>query len=875
MTDATCGTDAVQAPPAAAHHRPRRVMASPFLCVLLYFLRHLATCQAAARDTITPASPLGTNETMVSGGDGNFALGFFTPPGANATYLGVWYNKVSLRTVVWVANREAPISGAVEDNPGATLSVSAGGTLAIAAGNGTVVWSVQPAAKLASPTARILDNGNLVLTDGVGGAVAWEGFDYPTDTMLPEMKIGIDYVKRKNRTLTSWKSASDPSPGPVAMVMDTNGDPQVFIWNGAEKVWRSGPWDGVQFTGVPDTATYSGFTFSFINNAQEVTYSFQVHNASIISHLGVVSSGNYGLLQRSTWVEAARTWNLYWYAPKDQCDAVSPCGPNGLCDTNSLPVCSCLHGFTPRTPAAWALRDGRDGCVRSTPLDCRNGTDGFITVPHAKVPDTERSVVDWSLSLEQCRQACLRNCSCTAYASANVSAGGRGARRRHRMRHVDHGAHRPARLPRLRPGPLRPPRRRRHRYAMLHTPESLASKSRREARIKIAVAASVSALAFLIAVAGFLFWSRRKRLTRRAGSSKWSGSRSTGRRYEGSSHDDDLELPIFDLGTIAAATDGFSINNKLGEGGFGPVYKGKLDDGMEVAVKTLSKTSAQGLDEFKNEVMLIAKLQHRNLVRLLGCSISGQERMLVYEYMANKSLDYFLFEKDNVVLDWQVRYRIIEGITRGLLYLHQDSRYRIIHRDLKAANVLLDKEMTPKISDFGMARIFGNEETEINTRKVVGTYGYMSPEYAMDGIFSVKSDVFSYGVLLLEIVSGRRNRGVYSCSNNQSLLGHAWSLWSEDKSVELADERMNGSFNSDEVLKCIRVGLLCVQENPDDRPLMSQVLLMLASTDAASLPTPKQPGFAARRVLMETDTSSTKPDCSIFDSVTITMLEGR
>uniref|UniRef100_A0A804NCD7 Receptor-like serine/threonine-protein kinase n=1 Tax=Zea mays TaxID=4577 RepID=A0A804NCD7_MAIZE len=753
-------------------------MASPLLCgcaLLLYLLGHLATCHAA-RDTITPSSPLAANETLVSGGDGNFALGFFTPPGANSTYLGVWYNKVSLRTVVWVANREAPIAGAVGDNPGATLSVSGGGTLAIAAGNGTVVWSVRSASsrRLASPAAQILDNGNLVLKDGAGGggAVAWEGFDYPTDTLLPEMKLGIDYVKGKNRTLTSWKSPSDPSTGPVAMVMDTTGDPQVFIWNGGEKVWRSGPWDGVQFTGVPDTATYSGFTFSFINSAQEVTYSFQVHNASIISHLGVVSSGNYGLLQRSTWVEAARAWNLYWYAPKDQCDAVSPCGANGVCDTNNMPVCSCLRGFTPRTPAAWALRDGRDGCVRSTPLDCRrNGTtsttDGFVAVRHAKVPDTERSAVDWSLTLEQCRQACLRNCSCTAYASANVSSGGGG-----RGGGAGGGSGCVMWTTGLTDLRVYPDFGQDLFVRLAASDLDVLEGRSRAARIRIAVGVSVSLLALLLAVAGLLIWLRKRRLTRTAGSSKWSGSRSTGRRYEGSSHGDDLELPIFDLGTIAAATDGFSINNKLGEGGFGPVYKGKLEDGMEIAVKTLSKTSAQGLDEFKNEVLLIAKLQHRNLVRLLGCSISGQERMLVYEYMANKSLDFFLFEKDTVVLDWQVRYRIIEGITRGLLYLHQDSRYRIIHRDLKAANVLLDKEMTPKISDFGMARIFGNEETEINTLKVVGTYGYMSPEYAMDGIFSVKSDVFSYGVLLLEIVSGRRNRGVYSSSNNQSLLGH-------------------------------------------------------------------------------------------------------
>ncbi|CAN6453298.1 unnamed protein product [Victoria cruziana] len=182
-------------------------------------------------------------------------------------------------------------------------------------------------------------------------------------------------------------------------------------------------------------------------------------------------------------------------------------------------------------------------------------------------------------------------------------------------------------------------------------------------------------------------------------------------------------LPLLDLATITTATNGFSLENKLGEGGFGPVYRGKLSGGQEIAVKRLSRNSGQGAQEFMNEAGLIAKLQHRNLVKLVGCCVEENEKILVYEYMPNKSLDAFLFDETLArQLDWESRYTIVMGIARGLLYLHQDSRLRVVHRDLKASNILLDAAMNPKISDFGIARIFGGDQTqEINTRRVVGT----------------------------------------------------------------------------------------------------------------------------------------------------------
>ncbi|BFG27555.1 hypothetical protein CerSpe_138290 [Prunus speciosa] len=303
-----------------------------------------------------------------------------------------------------------------------------------------------------------------------------------------------------------------------------------------------------------------------------------------------------------------------------------------------------------------------------------------------------------------------------------------------------------------------------------------------------------------------------------------------------------MESLQYDFETIRSATDDFSDANKLGQGGFGAVYKGTLLNGQPIAVKRLSKNSEQGDREFKNEVMLLAQLQHRNLVRLLGFCLKTDERLLIYEYVPNKSLDHFIFDPNNHEhLDWETRYKIIGGIARGILYLHEDSRVRIIHRDLKASNILLDEDMNPKIADFGLAKLFVIDQTQGDTKTVRGTYGYMAPEYVIHGRFSVKTDVFSFGVLVLEIVSGKKIGSFQYGENEENLLTYAWRNWREDTIQNIIDPVLTTSSQI-ETMRCIHIGLLCVQENVVDRPTVASVVSMLNSQSVV-LPVPSQPAF--------------------------------
>ncbi|KAG2569084.1 hypothetical protein PVAP13_7NG389000 [Panicum virgatum] len=801
--------------------------------VLLLFLR--ASAAAIASDTLNTGGNITDGETLVSAA-GSFTLGFFSPTGVPAKrYLGIWF-AASPEAVCWVANRDTPLS----NNTAGVLEIAATGILRLLdGGSGQTAWSSNTT-RSAPAVAQLLDTGNLVVREQSGGDVLWQSFDHPSNTLLAGMRLGMDPRTGAEWSLTSWRAPNDPAPGDCRRALDTRGLPDCVSWQGGVKKYRTGPWNGLWFSGVPEMASYSElFSNEVVVRADEVAYIF---NATADAPFSRLVLNEVGVLQRLAWDPASRVWNTFAQAPRDVCDDYAMCGAFGLCNVNTASTlfCSCIAGFSPVNPSQWSMRESGGGCRRNVPLECGNGTttDGFMVVRGVKLPDTDNTTVDMSATLGQCRARCFANCSCVAYAAADIRGGGAGSgcvmwtNYIVDVRYVDKGQ---------------------DLYVRLAKSEFAKEKRMDVTRIVLPVLASVLALT---AACLYLVWICRLRGQRR-------NNNVQKKEILG---DENLELPFVSFGDIVIATNNFSEANMLGEGGFGKVYKGMLDQKKEVAIKRLGQGSGQGVEEFRNEVLLIAKLQHRNLVRLLGCCIHGDEKLLIYEYLPNKSLDCFIF-----VLDWPTRFKIIEGISRGLLYLHRDSRLTIIHRDLKPSNILLDADMSPKISDFGMARIFGGNQHEANTNRVVGTYGYMSPEYAMDGAFSVKSDTYSFGVILLEIISGLKI-SLTHITDFPNLLAYAWSLWKEGKAMNLVDSSLLGSCSPNEALRCIHIGLLCVQDNPNSRPLMSSVVFMLEN-ETTALSVQKQPVYFSQRYSEAQETGENTS--SSMNNMDLTVLEGR
>ncbi|XP_059436887.1 G-type lectin S-receptor-like serine/threonine-protein kinase At1g11330 [Corylus avellana] len=807
----------------------------------------------SATDTITAAKFISDPEAIISN-DGGFKLGFFSPPNSTFRYVGIWYANISVPSFIWVANRNNPLKSS-----SGILTISEDGNLVVLDGQKKVLWSSNLTNSVVNSSAQLLGSGNLVLQGNTTGTFLWESFQHPSNTFIEKMKISTDVRTGKKVQLTSWKSPSDPSVGNFSAGIDVRNLPEFFIWNGSSTYSRSGPWNGRIFIGVPDMYTTYLDGFSLVDDKEGTFYlTFTLLNEPFPKHYVLNEQGN--LLQSSSII--GEDWEVTWSSFQTECDVYGKCGAFGSCNSQNTPICSCLPGFEAKKTQEWNRGNWRSGCVRRTPLQCEsvnNGSeggkkDGFLKLTMMKVPD----LADWSSALEEkCRNQCLENCSCVAYAfDAGIGCMPWTRSLIDLQKFSSGGVDLNVRLA----------------YSELD----------KEENVKVIIIVTIIIGVIFTGISTYLLWrwmAKQKAKKKKTKEMLLLNIREAYPKFpREDKHGDRLnqvklqDLPLFNLQELASATNNFHLSNKLGHGGFGPVYKGKMLDGQEIAVKRLSKTSRQGLDEFMNEVVVISKLQHRNLVRLLGCCVDGEEQMLVYEYMPNKSLDAFLFDSiKSKVLDWRRRFNIIEGIGRGLLYLHRDSRLRIIHRDLKASNILLDEELNPKISDFGMARIFGGNVDQANTTRVVGTYGYMSPEYAMQGRFSEKSDVFSFGVLLLEIVIGRRNNSFYDDDHAMHLLGFAWQMWNANNIVALTDLMIREPCFEMEILRCIHVGLLCVQEVAKDRPTVSTVISMLKS-ETLDLPLPKQPAFTERQIAPDAQQNPSK--CSV-NNVTVTMVQGR
>ncbi|KAF7842153.1 G-type lectin S-receptor-like serine/threonine-protein kinase [Senna tora] len=627
-----------------------------------------------AGDTITFTQSLTNSHTLVSSAK-KFELGFFTPASSTHTYLGIWYKYIPNPTIIWVANRDNPLV-----NSTGTLKFSNDRrNLVILNHRGSTIWSSstsispKPARK---PVAQLLDSGNLVLKDlekeeEEDGSYVWQSFDYPSDTLLPGMRLGWNFKTGLNRKLTSWRSNEDPSSGEYEYSVDPRGLPQLLLYKGKKKknkkkVFRSGPWFAQQFKSDPVLMGNPVFKPIFVSDSDEVYYSYEIKD-NVTSRFVLTQSG---LIQHYSWNDLHSKWVSEFTVQGGHCDDYGICGAFGSCSSmEDSPMCKCLDGFEPRFPQEWKLLEFSKGCVRKDSDICgnNNGEGLFKKLAGMKLPDSQVFHTNSSMSIEECEAVCLKNCSCVAFAKLDIDLSGKGCvvwfgDLLDITEVSDYGQ---------------------DLYIRVSASElgSNADDRKRKKLIIIPVVASVTS-AMLV----FLTWLI---------ITKWRKNGAREPDIQLILNRPKSEVPSFEIAIIEAATNNFSVFNKIGEGGFGPVYK------------------------------------------------------------------------------------VLNLITFFPIYCS----------------------------------------------------GYMPPEYALDGHFSFKSDVFSFGVLLLELLSGKKNKGFFHPDHKLNLLGHAWKLWIEEKALEVMDPLLEEEFCASMALRCIQVGLSCVQQNPEDRPKMSQVVLMLDSDD--------------------------------------------
>nr|GLL48987.1 G-type lectin S-receptor-like serine/threonine-protein kinase At4g27290 isoform X1 [Ipomoea trifida] len=510
----------------------------PLLISLTFLVSSLSI--SFAIDTISSTQFLKDGDTIVSSG-GIFEMGFFSPTGSQNRYVGIWYKQIPVCTVVWVANRDTPLT----NTSSVVLKIVNPGRLALVDdANTSNIWYTNTSRLVQNPIAKLLDSGNLVVIDASDDKAEnflWQSFDHPTDTHLPGMKIGRNFVTGVDTTMSAWKAENNPGVGEYKLVLDPTGYPQVILRKGTTEVYRSGPWNGLRWGGLRGIEKGYIVGISVVINSNEVFTSYEVYNSSTLFRIVLTSAGS---IEAYLWADGTREWSSVLKVPTDVCDGYGFCGEYGSCNYNNYPFCGCLEHFLPRDPAAWDRADFSGGCVRRTPLNCQNGSsNGFLKYSGIKLPDAKVSRFNTSMNLQECEQACFNNCSCMAYSSLDISNGENGCL--HWFGDLfdinvvpSDGQDQDLYI--------------RMASSDLDYPSS--SKGKKSKIIELCSSlVGILVLSFTLALIIIMYKRKRKEIDLKL---KW-----------------EEDQTLFEVSTITRATHNFSPNNKIGEGGYGPVYK--------------------------------------------------------------------------------------------------------------------------------------------------------------------------------------------------------------------------------------------------------------------------------------------------------------
>ncbi|KAJ7520472.1 hypothetical protein O6H91_19G007300 [Diphasiastrum complanatum] len=656
------------------------------------------------------------------------------------------------------------------DSPAPTsevfLELSEEGNLILVDSKGKIFWMSATSGKEVK-TAVLLDTGNLILKSNATASVVWQSFDYPTDTWLPEMKM------TSKTTFTSWKSLINPASGRFSFIMHDYGALEL-LWNEYVSYYKSDSWIERPNRTYVDTTQNKTYVLilTFVSNATSSYYTWiGVDNQHFYIALGVD-----GVLIAYAWSEYLEEWFFLYSNPTNVCQVEHLCGPYGICDSNSLPFCKCPVYLTPVDPEGWDQNDWSMGCI----LQAQTSYDFSVTISNGI-----------NNSYNMCEKLCSRDCTCVGYMYSADS--------KCFLQHTPlvNGQNSPDFEGSI---------------LLKVSASDNPSPSQRGLNVASIVGGVAGLILLLLLVSVCLIIKSRTAVFRTSVSSR--------RAYQG--------FVKFSYKELQKATNNFS--ETLGAGGFGSVFAGRLMDNSLVAVKKLETRLTQGEKQFLAEVNTIGSIYHMNLVILRGYCAEDSHRLLVYERLTNGSLDSYIFKANSVgnqqLLDWNTRVGIALGTARGIAYLHEDCRDCIIHLDIKPENILLDDNFCAKVSDFGLAKLIGREcSGAITTMR--GTRGYLAPEWLENMPITAKVDVYSYGMTVLEIISGRKNVDVKAELDRWYFPLWAYKQMKLGNFALLADERLDGRYDLEQLKKLVQVAIWCIQDEQSVRPAMRQVVKML------------------------------------------------